>query len=70
MTKHALILLQQWNVPKNSDAQGPIPFTQLKFEKANYDRDNKNKRKRPILSASRDGYCATPPSQEKLTLKG
>ena len=60
-------VLPQWNVPKNSDAQGPIPFTQLKFEKANYDRDNKNKRKRPILSASRDGYCATPPMAREIS---
>ena len=63
MTLHCTDVLQQY-------APGPIPFTRLKFEKANYDRDNNNKRKRPILSASRDGYCATPPWQGKLVLKG
>ena len=43
----------------------------MKFEKANYDRDNiyNNKRKRPILSASRDGYCATPPMAREISLE-
>ena len=61
-------VLQQWNVPRNMDTHGPLLFTELKFEKANFERDN-SKRKRPILSASRDGYCATPPMAREISVE-
>ena len=41
----------------------------MKFEKSNFDRDNNNKRKKPILSASRDGYCATPPIAREISIE-
>ncbi|CAB4038552.1 Hypothetical predicted protein, partial [Paramuricea clavata] len=51
------------------DTHGPLLFTELKFEKANFERDNNSKRKRPILSASRDGYCATPPMAREIRVE-
>ena len=62
-------VLRQWNVPRNMDTHGPLLFTELKFEKANFERDNNSKRKIPILSASRDGYCATPPMAREITVE-
>ena len=53
-------VLQQWNVPRNYVAEKPSLFTDLQFEKA--DCENDSERKRPILSASRGDYCATPPT--------
>ena len=40
-------ILQQWNVPKNTATESPLLFTDLKFEKANFEKDNGN-RKRSI----------------------
>ena len=66
-------LLQQWNIRgegKNADA---VEFENLRFEKANQERDTKKSRKRPILCGKRD-FCATPvfardgPSPKKLEL--
>ena len=62
-------VLQQWNAAKNSDAQGPIPFTQLKFEKAMIE---------TIKTKEKDRFCLRQEMatvlphqwQEKLALKG
>ena len=43
-------------------------FTDLTFEKSNYESDTTKKRKRPIVSASRD-YCATPCAEREITVE-
>jgi hypothetical protein len=61
-------VLQQWNVPKNSNVSDVLLFTDLTFEKSNYESDTTKKRKRPIVSASRD-YCATPCTEREITVE-
>eukprot|EP00112_Aurelia_sp_Birch-Aquarium-sp1_P004784 Seg1542.8 transcript_id=Seg1542.8/GoldUCD/mRNA.D3Y31 product="U3 small nucleolar RNA-associated protein 21" protein_id=Seg1542.8/GoldUCD/D3Y31 len=57
---------QRWNVPSES-TQGVkvFKFNNLIFEKA----EENKKRKRPLLTGSRDKFCATPPFAQETTSK-
>lgn len=63
-------VLQKWHVPGEGENIEPIKFSELTFEKADIDKDNKNCRKRPLVCGKRE-FCATPifahaPQEEKI----
>ena len=54
-------VLQKWNAPgRKVTSNTAVKFTELEFERADYNRDQSKKRKRPVVTGSREGYCATP----------
>ncbi len=44
-----------------------VRFTCLEFEKTDFERDKSKKRKRPVVTGNRDGYCATPIFSRQVT---
>ena len=46
-------LLQKWHVPGEKQNTEPILFSELTFEKADFNKDKNNSRKRPIVTGSR-----------------
>ena len=54
-------VLQKWSVPSRKlSSNVAIRFDELEFEKANFQKDRQNGRKRPLVKGRRDGFCATP----------
>ncbi len=54
-------VLQKWNVPgRKVTSSTAVKFTELEFERADDDRGKSKKRKRPVVTGSREGYCTTP----------
>lgn len=52
-------ILQQWNVPTTAHYGKIQRFSELCFEKADFEKDRAGSRKRPLVRGLRD-YCATP----------
>ena len=59
-------VIQKWNAPgRKVTSSTAAQFTELEFEKADYRKDSSKKRKSPVVTGSREGYCATPLLQER-----
>ena len=56
-------ILQQWHIPGETSNNEAILFSNLTFEKANFEKDKNKSRKRPIVAGKRN-YCSTPNGQE------
>ena len=52
-------LLQKWHVPGEKENTEAILFSELTFEKADFNKDKNNSRKRPLVTGNRT-FCATP----------
>ena len=53
-------VLQKWSVPtRKITSQVAVKFSDLEFEKADFEKDKNKKRKRPFVTGNREGFCAT-----------
>ena len=60
-------VLQKWSVPtRKITSPVSVKFSDLEFEKADFEKDKNKKRKRPFVTGNREGFCATPSYARKV----
>ena len=60
-------VLQKWNVPtRKITSKDAVKFSDLEFQKANFEKDRGNKRRKSMVTGNREGFCATPPYARQL----
>ena len=63
-------MLQQWHVPGEAANSEAVLFSNLTFEKSDYEKDKNKNRKRPLVTGDRK-HCSSPlvskkPSNDKI----
>ena len=63
-------VLQQWHVPGEAANSEPVLFSNLTFEKSDFEKDKNKNRKRPLVTGDRK-HCSSPlfsrkPSKDKI----
>ena len=55
-------VLQKWSVPtRKITSRDAVKFFDLEFQKADFEKDRSNKRRKSMVTRNREGFCATPP---------